>query len=152
MPCGAGLFVRKEVADYYLELNDRGKRNIQMDRSGKSFFSGGDNDLAACACDIGMGVGLFHELTLRHFIKKERMDMEYLLKLAHGISASAVVLRAFRNEFLPPVTTKNKVANFIRRLFMNPIERKFFMASLGGEETGRRILEKSFESYSEYKI
>jgi len=146
MPCGAGMYVRKEVADYYLELNDSGKRKVQMDRTGKSLFSGGDNDLAACACDIGLGVGLFHKLVLKHYIPKERMRLDYLLKLTRGIYASAVVFKTYRNEFPSPVSARNKLANIFRKVFMNEIDRKFFTATLDGEEEGKRMLYNNLKS------
>ncbi|OQP67658.1 glycosyltransferase [Niastella populi] len=140
MPCGAGLFVRRNVAEYYVSLNDQGKRNIQLDRSGKSLSSGGDNDLAACACDIGLGVGLFHELSLDHYIPKNRLSKEYLLSLAEGISASAIVFRSFRNEFPKQLSFKNKIANTIRLLLKNKIDKQFYKAVLKGEATGRKIV------------
>lgn len=64
MPCGAGLCVRRNVALHYLDLHESGKRSFQFDRNGTSLLSGGDNDLAACACDIGLGVGLIASLKL----------------------------------------------------------------------------------------
>jgi hypothetical protein len=68
MPCGAGLCVRREVALHYLMLHESGKRSFQFDRAGRSLFSGGNNDLAACACDISLGVGLIASLKLTHLI------------------------------------------------------------------------------------
>ena len=65
MPCGAGLYVRREVAEHYLYLNDTGKRKMKLDRSGESLLSAGDNDLAACACDLGLGLGLFQRAAPR---------------------------------------------------------------------------------------
>jgi len=143
MPCGAGMYVRKNVATHYLELNDTGKRKVQMDRTGNSFFSGGDNDLAACACDIGMGVGLFHQISLQHYITKERLSLEYLLKLTQGIAASAIIFRAFRNEFPAEKSARNRIANMTRKAFMNATERKFFEATLKGEEQARKMLNDS---------
>ena len=72
MPCGAGLCVRRVVAEHYLRLHDEGGRKFQFDRTGDSLVSGGDNDLAACACDLGMGVGIVAELKLGHLIPPER--------------------------------------------------------------------------------
>jgi glycosyltransferase involved in cell wall biosynthesis len=140
MPCGAGLFIRKEVANYYIYLHKQGKRGIQLDRSGNSLSSGGDNDLAACACDIGLGVGLFHELSLDHYIPKSRLSKEYLLSLAEGISASAIVFRSFRNEFPKQLSFKNKIANTIRLLLKNKIDKQFYKAVLKGEAIGRKIV------------
>lgn len=139
MPCGAGLFVRRKVAEYYQNLHENGHRDIQMDRTGNSLFSGGDNDLAACACDIGMGVGLFHELMLDHYIPKTRLKKEYLLNLAQGIAASSIVFRSFRNDFPIKKTLKNRIANFLRLLLKNGTDRQFYKAVLKGENEGAML-------------
>jgi glycosyltransferase involved in cell wall biosynthesis len=143
MPCGAGLFVRRNVALYYLDLHNQGKRNIQLDRKGNSLFSGGDNDLAACACDLEMGVGLFTNLTLDHFIPSSRTNLPYLLKLAEGIAASTIVFRSFRGELTLNPNFKKVLANIIRGLLKSKIERAFFNAVMSGEKIGRRMLDNS---------
>jgi glycosyltransferase involved in cell wall biosynthesis len=141
MPCGAGLFVRRNVADYYLYLHEAGRRVVQLDRAGSSLFSGGDNDLAACACDIGMGVGLFDSLELDHFIPEDRFSKAYLLKLAQGIAASAVVFRSFRGEMPHALSYKRRVANTLRMMVKSSLDRQFFRAVLKGEEQGRILVE-----------
>jgi glycosyltransferase involved in cell wall biosynthesis len=85
MPCGAGLCVRREVGLHYLQLHDSGKRLFQYDRTGDCLFSCGDNDLAACACDLGLGVGLISSLKLTHLIAAERLSVDYLERLVEGI-------------------------------------------------------------------
>jgi len=140
MPCGAGLYVRKEIAQHYLQLHKNGKRIIQLDRTGKSLFSGGDNDLAACACDLGMGVGVFHQLVLTHFIPAFRVEMDYLLKLAKGISASTVVLQAMRGKMPGTLSLKNKLADQIRLLLKSSIDRKFYTAVLSGQREGAQLV------------
>ncbi|MDB4412873.1 glycosyltransferase family 2 protein [bacterium] len=96
MPCGAGMCVRREVAAHYLELNESGKRGFQFDRTGDSLVSGGDNDLAACSCDVGLGVGIVTALRLQHIIPPERLTVEYLARLAEGIHFSSALLDAER--------------------------------------------------------
>lgn len=140
MPCGAGLFVRRPVAQHYLHLHDSGARAVQLDRSGKSLFSGGDNDLAACACDIGLGVGLFKDLRLDHHIPPSRFTKEYLLRLTEGIYASAIVFKAYRKEYPEAMTARVRWANRVRSLLKGPLEREFFAAQLRGEAEGRRML------------
>ena len=140
MPCGAGLFVRKQVADFYLQLHETGKRNIQLDRNGSSLFSGGDNDLAACACDIGMGVGVFHKLELTHYIPSFRTEKKYLLKLAEGIAASTVVFHFFRGEMPSKQNLKNTLANSIRLLIKEKKAAQFYKAVLKGEKAGLEIV------------
>ncbi len=85
MPCGAGLCVRRAVALRYVELHDSGNRKFQLDRAGNSLLSGGDNDLAASACDLGLGVGLMTSLKLTHLMPPERFTEEYLARLVEGI-------------------------------------------------------------------
>jgi hypothetical protein len=92
MPCGAGLSVRRQVAERYLFLHETGKRSFQFDRIGASLLSGGDNDLAACACDIGLGVGLISSLRLTHLIPQVRLTESYLARLLEGITFTSTIL------------------------------------------------------------
>ena len=101
MPCGAGLCVRREVALHYLSLYESGKRSFQFDRTGDSLLSGGDNDLAGCACDIGLGVGLIASLKLTHLIPPERLTEDYLARLSEGIHYSGALLDYFRGSSIP---------------------------------------------------
>lgn len=92
MPCGAGLCVRRAVARHYFDLHETGRRAMLLDRVGTSLVSGGDNDLAGCACDAGFGVGLIAALQLTHLIPAERLNEAYLVRLAEGIQYSGLVL------------------------------------------------------------
>lgn len=98
MPCGAGLCVRRAAAQRYVQLHESQQRAFQLDRVGSSLLSGGDNDLAACACDIGLGVGLIAALKLTHLIAPERLTASYLARLTEGIYFSAVVLAHLRSS------------------------------------------------------
>lgn len=94
MPCGAGLCIRREVARHYLHLNESGQRKVQFDRTGGSLMSGGDNDMAACACTVGLGVGLVAALKLQHLMPADRLTADYLTRLAEGIHFSSTLLDA----------------------------------------------------------
>lgn len=147
MPCGAGLFVRKQVAEFYFKLHEQGKRNIQLDRSGGSLFSGGDDDLATCSIDIGLGVGLFHELILEHYIPVKRTTREYFLKLAEGIATSSIILTSFRNQVKPETTSfKRQLANFVRDLFLSNIDKEIQRAVRRGEKLGNQIVKSNTNS------
>jgi len=95
-PCGAGLCIRRDAAQEYLALNRGGQRRFQLDRAGKSLLSGGDQDLAACACDIGYGVGVIAALRLTHLIPAGRLTLDYQARLAEGIQFSSVILDFLR--------------------------------------------------------
>ncbi len=147
MPCGAGLFIRKTVANYYLNLHQTGKRNLQLDRSGDSLFSGGDDDLATCSIDIGLGVGLFRDLKLDHFIPEKRISQQYLISLAEGIATSAVILNSFRNNVVEVTPNfKNKMANYLRWFLISKIDRKIQKAVFKGEQKGFLIIKKGLQN------
>ena len=119
MPCGTGMCVRREVAMHYLKLNESGQRGFQFDRTGDSLVSGGDNDLAACACDLGFGVGLMTSLKLQHLIPPVRLTTDYLARLAEGIQFSGILLDYARGINCVKPSFFRSFVSVIRRLFIN---------------------------------
>jgi glycosyltransferase involved in cell wall biosynthesis len=140
MPCGAGLSVRRSVALHYLDLHQSGKRPFQFDRNGKSLLSGGDNDLAACACDVGLGVGLISSLKLTHLISPDRLTEDYLVRLCEGIFCSAVVLDHFRSPESGPTSYKIRWHEPVRALLARGPHRKIQFASLRGRRRGLELV------------
>jgi hypothetical protein len=140
MPCGAGLCVRRKVAQHYLDLHESGKRSFQFDRNGKSLLSGGDNDLAACACDIGLGVGLIVSLKLTHLISPERLTEAYLVRLSEGIFFSAVVLDHFRSSIDELASYKVRWHEPVRALLARGPHRKIQLACLRGRRRGLEFI------------
>lgn len=134
MPCGAGLCVRREVALHYLALHDSGKRPFQFDRNGKSLLSAGDNDLAACACDIGLGVGLIASLRLTHLIPPERLTEDYFTRLVEGVHYSGTVLDYMRG--VEPVyrPLRGRVADFLRIICLKQPHRGILRAAFRGRD------------------
>jgi glycosyltransferase involved in cell wall biosynthesis len=140
MPCGAGLCVRRPVAQHYLELHRSGMRAIQLDRTGKSLMSGGDNDLAACACDIGLGVGLFSALKLTHLIPRERLTADYLTRLTEGIYFSAVILAYLRSSSAELSTYEIRWHEKLRAFLARGSHRRIQMAQLNGRRRGLDLI------------
>ncbi len=140
MPCGAGLCLRRETAVRYLAVNDAGERRVQFDRKGASLMSGGDNDLAACACDIGLGVGLISTLKLQHLISPGRLTEDYLARLAHGIHYSSVLLDAERGIVRPPRSLAGRLANRLRLWLVGGPHRTILKAAMAGEDAAIRLL------------
>jgi glycosyltransferase involved in cell wall biosynthesis len=134
MPCGAGLCVRKNVALRYLELHEASKRRFQLDRNGKSLLSGGDNDLAACACDIGLGVGLIASLKLTHLIAPERLTEHYLASLAEGIHFSSTLLDSEYGVRTQQRTTLGRIADFLRVARLRNPHRRILRAAFRGRD------------------
>jgi glycosyltransferase involved in cell wall biosynthesis len=142
MPCGAGMCVRRSVADYYAELHANGQRNIVMDRVGDSLVSGGDSDLAICACDIGLGMGLFTALKLTHLIPASRLTEDYLARLLEGLAYSSIVLSSFRSSNGNSSGRKlsASLADMARLAIRDRRERRFFRAIRRGEEKAAEAL------------
>jgi glycosyltransferase involved in cell wall biosynthesis len=140
MPCGAGLCVRRNVALQYLHLHKSGKRAFQLDRTGGSLLSGGDNDLAACACDIGLGVGLIASLKLTHLISPERLTVDYLARLAEGIYYSSTLLDLEYGIQTGQQTALGRTADFLRVMRLRAPHRRILRAAFRGRDRAIRQL------------
>lgn len=141
-PNGAGLCVRRRVALEYLAYHENGKRNILLDRVGTSLLSAGDLDLAATACDIGFGNGLFTDLKLTHLMPRDRLEESYLVELLEAQTFSAVVLNSFRSNGESHIQRglKTVVADQLRLLAMDRRERRFSRATSNGERKALQFL------------
>ena len=99
-PWGAGSCVRAKVADAYRRMSANSSILISG-RKGGSLFSSEDIEIAWVACDIGLAMGVFPELSLTHLISKERVSREYILKIIEGWKASEILLAYKWNGDLP---------------------------------------------------
>lgn len=136
MPCGAGLCIRRDAARQYIRLHESGARDFQLDRIGEALLSGGDNDLAACACDVGLGVGLISALKLTHLIPPERLTESYLSRLAEGIYFSAVVLAHLRSEAEEFASYRVRWVEHVKALMKLGPHRSIHLAALRGRQRG----------------
>ena len=136
MPCGAGLCVRRSVAMQYLRLHESGERDVVLDRTGDSLLSGGDNDLAACACDIGLGVGLISSLRLTHLIPPERLTADYIERLVEGIYTSSAILDWQRGGNRAGSSMPRRAIDFARALAAGEPHRRMLLAAQRGRQAG----------------
>jgi glycosyltransferase involved in cell wall biosynthesis len=131
-PCGAGLCVRRSVAERYAKLVVQDARRMSLDRKGKLLSSGGDTDLALVAGDLGMGTGQFVALELTHLIPAVRLQEAYLLRLIECMGYSHMVLHSLRNP-LPARSLPRYLFHQLRALLMSPQDRQFFYAEQRGK-------------------
>ena len=94
--------------------------------------SSGDIDMAFVACDLGMGLGRFVNLKLDHLIPKGRTNDEYLLRLSEESGYSQVILDALRGIKTSRPRRIDRIANFLKRLCLDPMERRLARASEAG--------------------
>ncbi|MFH7027672.1 MAG: glycosyltransferase [Heteroscytonema crispum UTEX LB 1556] len=146
-PCGAGLCVRKIVAEEYAELICNDPKRLNLDRKGKLLVSGGDSDLAFTACDIGLGTGNFASLKLTHLIPASRLEEEYLIRLMEGMVYSHIILHYFRGEIpkLPSFSWRSKLYEFYRLWRKSPRDRRFYRAEQRGMSLAIQTLLKTKE-------
>lgn len=144
-PIGAGICVRRIVAEAYTELLRNDTQRSALGRSGNKLTSGEDFDLALTACDIGLGKGIFTSLKLTHLIPASRLQKDYLLRLTEGLNYSGIWLAYFHGQLPQPPSFKSKVRQFYKRCQMDSITRRFYDASQRG--VSRAIKEISSLGY-----
>lgn len=93
LPWGAGLCVRREVAQHYLTLVEALTTASVLDRRGQQLFCGGDDLFSWAGVELGYGFGIFPELRITHLISAGRVEANYLLRLVHDHSFSHGILR-----------------------------------------------------------
>ena len=124
-PCGAGLCVRKVVAEKYAELVNNDPKRKNLGRRGKRLLSAEDIDLAFTSCDISLGIGLFTSLKLIHLMPASRLHEEYLLRIVEGSTYSQVILDSLRGQIPPKPSLQSKLLLQVRHWLMKPRERRF---------------------------
>lgn len=149
-PVGAGMVVRRIVAEkYYYELKDNLVRQ-NLDRKGDQLFGGGDIDMSITACEMGFGKGIFKDLLIHHLIPPERVQIEYLAKLNEQSYFSKTLRDAQRYPALAlsqkklPLKLKTIAYEFYKMARMSKHERVIYCAQKRGEKKGiREFLLKS---------
>ena len=96
-PWGAGMCIRRAVAEAYTELVAREQSRASLDLQGKQLVYGGDTDIAYTGCDRGFSKGVFPTLRLVHLIPAERCTEEYFGRLIEGRGYSEQLHRLIRD-------------------------------------------------------
>jgi|SRR5690348_13583742 len=96
VPWGAGLCVRRRVAETYRQLIDQLDITKLLDRRGEQLFAGGDDVFSWAAVCTGQGFGVFPGLRVTHLIYPERLSQKYFLRLIHDHAFSHGVLDYLR--------------------------------------------------------
>lgn len=132
-PWGAGMVVRREVAEAYRTRLAAGGIGAAFDRSPGSLGGSGDLDLALTSLDLGLGHGLFRALKLEHLMPPERLREPYLLRLAEGGARTDELLRLARGlaSPAPAASARDRLRAWLA-LPLAPRARRFARARLRG--------------------
>ena len=140
-PWGAGLCVRKVVAQKYAELVYNQPKRASLGRKGNQLLSCEDNDLALTSCDIGLGTGLFTSLRLTHLISAYRLQEDHLLRLAQGMGYSHTILDFFQQGKLPHKQSwPEKLLQYYQNWQMDSRTRRLHLAFQKGIELALKEL------------
>lgn len=142
-PFGAGLVIRRQVAEAYRQTVSSDPNRARLDRTGSNLHSFGDIDIAFTAVDIGLGMGLFTALKVTHLIPPERLSEEYFIELLEKGSYSRAILDSFRGRFFspPPRSLLTRIHEWGHRLRMDGRSRRLELAGRRGLETAHKVLQ-----------
>lgn len=134
-PCGAGLCVRRSVAQRYLKETCYNQAKLLLGRKGNNLASCEDTDLVLTSLDFGLGFGVFQELRLTHIIPARRLEEDYLVELTKGIAISNCIMKYLRTkEYAVPKSSLWKTARYVYNIFaMSKREKKFYLAGRDAE-------------------
>jgi len=144
IPWGAGMAVRRPVAERVSELFSSCPIRKQLGRNGKQLLGNEDTEFSFVACDMGFGKGLFPALRITHLIPARRVAPEYLQAIVRGAKFSEVLLAYAHGDPLPaipppptlgyalrnilhssPSQTVRKLRNWYLHNLKSPVERAF---------------------------
>jgi len=147
-PIGAGMCIRKGIADRYVATISNDAVRRRLGRSGSELAGSEDCDMAMTAIDAGLGVGKFPQLHLIHLIPSGRMTEAYILKLAEASQASAFVLGEIRGKPSRPYISGSLLKRallWIRVWTLPRMERRIQFALMRGYRKGQAIAASLFK-------
>ncbi|HEY1793409.1 MAG TPA: glycosyltransferase [Opitutaceae bacterium] len=141
-PWGAGMCIRRPVADGYAERCALESSRLRLDLSGSQLVYGGDTDIAYFGCSMGLGKGVFPQLRVRHLIPRERCERSYLLRVAEGRAYSEVLHHWVLRGAVPtePADAASRVRRLVRTALMDGNMRATERARSAGRRRAMREL------------
>lgn len=114
-PIGAGLCVRRDVAEGYVTFVENTESAGGLGRKGGALLSGEDSLVSRIANRLGYNCGYRPTLLLRHHITAPRLTYRYLARLMIGHGRSFVLLEAICGRSVETIPKRN----MRKKLFMN---------------------------------
>lgn len=91
-PIGAGMVIRREVAEKFVSVYQQQQRTAQLGRCGGQLRGGEDSLLARCAYRMGFQCSYQPALSLQHHIPARRVGFRYLCRLSCSQGRTYVIL------------------------------------------------------------
>lgn len=130
VPCGAGMCIRRPVAESWAEDVKSMPAALQLGRIGRNLGACEDGHLALMSHRFGLGTGVFRALALAHLIPKERLTLDYFVRLAAGHAYSYNLLRRLLGQPLrtEEASGSERLLQLYRRWRSDPAERAIEVA------------------------
>ena len=148
VPWGAGMIVRAHIAREHAVRLESQSHSLQLDRKGDQLNSCGDEEFSWTACSMGYGKGLFPELRITHLIPKNRIEIDYLLKIAEGHAFSKGILFAKYGREIHHQREEVGPASVLRAISTLSIDRFFGAGRMWMTWRARSEVEKLFRRAS----
>jgi glycosyltransferase involved in cell wall biosynthesis len=136
VPYGAGLCVRRVVAERYATTVPADPVRLELGRKGTSLSGCEDADIAFTACDLGLGIGLFASIRLSHIIPPSRLRAEYLARIMEGSNYSGTMLKLARGlpVWREPRSLPSRVMQAVRLWRLSQADRSITRAGIRGRQ------------------
>jgi glycosyltransferase involved in cell wall biosynthesis len=147
-PFGAGMCVRREVAELYFERVRNDRIRFALGRNGTSLSAGEDLDMAWTSFSLNKGTGCFERLRMTHLISKDRLTESYMERLCTGLGYADEILAhedANSSESCHG-TAWDRVRYLWHYIKASRFGRKIMKARRSGQKAARETLAKSLSS------
>jgi glycosyltransferase involved in cell wall biosynthesis len=148
-PFGAGMCLRREVAQLYSERVRNDRIRLALGRQGTSLGAGEDTDMAWTSFLLNKGTGCFARLRLTHLISKDRLTEPYFERLYTGLAYSYdILLYDYAGGPNDKDVVWNRMRYWFRCMIASSFGRKIMQAQRLGQKTARKkILEMRASRY-----
>jgi glycosyltransferase involved in cell wall biosynthesis len=143
IPLGAGLCVRREIAEDWIASMDGVIRRVGgVERASGELVGGEDVFLALHAQHFGLGWGTTPALKILHLIPANRVTKQYLLDITAGYYAQNVVMHEMIGKPIPQPMKRKKLLAKTAELMVEGryVELEFLRAKQRGIRRGHELM------------
>lgn len=143
-PFGAGICVRREVAELYSERVRKDSLRFALGRTGTSLSAGEDTDMGWTSILLNKGTGCFARLRLCHLIPKDRLTEAYIERLQMGSAYAEKILEQGDACILQNQKGKvwNTVSYWAHYITASRLGRRLMKARRAGHKAAREAILK----------
>jgi glycosyltransferase involved in cell wall biosynthesis len=138
-PCGAGLCVRRPLAQAHAQRLIADPSRPTLGRTGQNLLACEDTDLAFTVVALGHGLGKFPRLQITHLIPARRLTEDYLTRIAEGGAYSEALLFRHHGHELStePDSFFHRLARWRYERSLDPRDRRVRAAHRRGRARAR---------------